>query len=174
MYRLELVLRMHSPAQEVSMRTAGVLAILFSAAIFGQEPAVERAAVWMDTVKQGDIVVEVRGLGTLAADKSAELKIPENMTKRVRPGLMVSIQVKDQKEAINGKVARLASATNGMVAVRVELEGPPPDWARPGVAVDGTIRVGFLNNVLFVGRPVDSQPEGEGIIFKLDADSQHA
>src|SRR5712671_2960328 len=131
MYRLELVLRMHSPAQEVYMRIAAGLAILFSAAIFGQEPAVEREAVWMDTVKQGEIVVEVRGLGTFAADRSSELMIPEDMTKRIRPGQMVSIQVKDQKEGtINGKVARLASASNGMVPVRVEIDGPPPDWAR--------------------------------------------
>jgi len=157
------------------MRIAAGLAILFSAAIFGQEPAVERQAVWMDTVKQGDIVVEVRGLGTFAADRSSELMIPEDMTKRIRPGQMVSIQVKDQKEGtVNGKVARLASASNGMVPVRVEIDGTPADWARAGAAVDGTIRVGILNNVLSVGRPVDCRPEGECTLFKLDADGQHA
>src|ERR1700730_8381232 len=118
------------------MRIAAGLAILFSAATFGQEPAVEREKVWMDTVKQGDIVVEVRGLGTFAADKSAELMIPEDMTKRIRPGQMVSIQVRDQNEGtLRGKVVRLASANNGMVPVRVEMEGPPPDFARPGAAV---------------------------------------
>ena len=45
---------------------------------------------------------------------------------------------------------------------------------RPGVAVDGTIRVGFLNNVLSVGRPVDCRAESEGTIFKLDSGGQHA
>ena len=80
------------------MRIASGLAILFSASIFGQEPTVEREKVWMDTVKQGDIVVEVRGLGTFATDKSVELMIPEDMTKRIRPGQSVSIQVNDQPD----------------------------------------------------------------------------
>ena len=113
------------------MRRATALAILFSAGILGQEPTVERAAVWTDTVRQGDIVVEVRALGTLGADKSAELRLPEDVTQRVKPGQKASIQgMNHQERSISGKVARLASATNGTMAITVELDGALPDWAR--------------------------------------------
>lgn len=66
------------------------------------------------------------------------------------------------------------SGIRKQVPVRVEIDGPPPDVARPGVAIDETIRVGLLKNVLFVGKPVDCGPEGEGPIFKVDSGGQHA
>jgi len=149
-------------------------ALLLASAVFGQEPVVERASLWIDTVKQGDMTIAVRGLGEITANRTAEAMLPESMTKHVAAGQPVSIETREHEKAA-GKVSRVSgSVVNGMVAITVEFEGTPPDWARAGAVVDCTIRVDQLNNVVYVGRPVRSAPEASGTIFKLDPDGTHA
>src|SRR5438309_2375173 len=115
------------------MRTAALVVTSFLAAVlFGQEPTVERSSIWSDTVKRGDMPIMVRGLGVLGANKTAELKIPEDLMKQVQPGQTALVDT--GKGVINGKVARVGAAE----AV-VELEGALPASARPGGAVDGTV-----------------------------------
>jgi HlyD family secretion protein len=57
---------------------------------------------------------------------------------------------------------------NGTVAVDVSLDGPQPPGERPDLSVDGTIQIDDLRNVLYVGRPVNSQENGTIGLFKLD------
>lgn len=45
---------------------------------------------------------------------------------------------------------------------------------RPGLPVDGTIRIRSLKNVVYVGRPVFGQPDGSGALFKFEPDGAHA
>jgi HlyD family secretion protein len=49
-----------------------------------------------------------------------------------------------------------------------------PQGARPDLAVDGTIEIERLTDVLYVGRPAYGQPEGTVGLFKLTggADAQ--
>jgi len=49
----------------------------------------------------------------------------------------------------------------------VKLEGALPKGARPDLSVDGTIELERLENVLYVGRPVQGQPDSTVGIFKL-------
>src|SRR5579863_1755577 len=123
------------------MRTASLaIAGCLSVGLFGQEPTVERSSIWSDTVKHGDMQVMVRGMGVLAANKTAELKMPEELVKQVQPGQTASVNT--GQGVINGKVARVGAAE----AV-VELKGALPASARPGGAVDGTIYLPALKDV---------------------------
>src|SRR6266849_5732388 len=90
------------------MRKAWIPAtVILAAAAVGQEPAVERSAIWSDTVKRGELPVMVRGLGVIAADKTAELKLPEDLVKQVQPGQAAKL-VDTGQNVMNGKVARVA------------------------------------------------------------------
>jgi len=90
------------------MRKAWIPAtVILAAGAFGQEPAVERSAIWSDTVKRGELPVMVRGLGVLAADKTAELKLPWDIIKQVQPGQAAKL-VDTGQNVMNGKVARVA------------------------------------------------------------------
>ena len=43
------------------------------------------------------------------------------------------------------------------ITVEVRLDGSLPEGARPDMAVDGAIQIQLLTDVLFIGRPVQSQ-----------------
>jgi HlyD family secretion protein len=112
----------------------------------------------------------VRALGTIVTSTTVELKVAETQAKEVAAGQAVAIDT--QTGIIRGKVVRVNSeAANGTIAVVAELAGAQ---ARPGSPVDGTIEIARLNDVVYVGRPVTGQAEGESTLFKLDQDGQHA
>ena len=69
---------------------------------------------------------------------------------------------------IPGHVVRIdPSAQNGTRTVDVALDGPLPKGAVPDLSVDGTIELERLENVLYVGRPVQGQPDTTVGIFKV-------
>jgi HlyD family secretion protein len=69
---------------------------------------------------------------------------------------------------IPGRVIRVdPSVVNGTVTVDVKLEGALPRGARPDLSVDGVIELERLNDVLYVGRPVQSQADSTVGLFKL-------
>jgi HlyD family secretion protein len=81
------------------LAVAGVLVIgLVSVALAQLKPAaptVERATVWVDTVKRGSMLRQVRGLGTLVPVDEARRWIPASTQGRIerivlRPGAMVT------------------------------------------------------------------------------------
>jgi len=96
----------------------------------------------------------------------AEIKIAETQAKDVLIGQSATIDTRNGM--IPGKVTRVdPSVVNGTVTVDVKLEGELPRGARPDLSVDGTIELERLDNVLFVGRPVQGQPNSTISIFKL-------
>jgi HlyD family secretion protein len=150
------------------MRTASLAVTgCLAAALFGQEPAMEHSTIWSDTVKRGDLQMMVRGLGTLGANKTAELKIPGDLLKQVEPGQTASVDT--GQGVVKGKVARV-----GAGEAVLELEGDLPASVRQGGAVDGTIYMAALKDVEYVGRPVFCRLNSEDTIFKLERDGQHA
>jgi HlyD family secretion protein len=103
----------------------------------------------------------------------AELKINETEAKDIRDGQPASIDTRNG--IIEGKVSRIdPTAINGNVTVDVKLLGALPDGARPDLSVDGTIELERLNNVVFMGRPTNGQPNGTLSIFKITPDGQYA
>ena len=63
---------------------------------------------------------------------------------------------------------------DGTVTVDVRLEGDLPKGARPDLSVDGTILLEKLVDVIYVGRPVQGQPDSQIGLFKLDPDGKGA
>ncbi len=95
-------------------------------------PAVDRASVWIDTVKRGDMLREVRGLGTLVPEEI--LWIPSTTEGRVekilvRPGarvrkntvLMILSNPQLENDALDA-LYQLRAAEAALVDLKVKLE----------------------------------------------------
>ncbi len=96
----------------------------------------------------------------------AQIQIAETQARDVQLGQPAEIDTRNG--IIPGQVMRIDPAVqNGTVTVDVKLEGPLPKGARPDLSVDGTIQLEKLENVLYVGRPVQGQPESTIGLFKL-------
>ena len=103
----------------------------------------------------------------------AELNIAETQAKDIQLGQEVSVDTRNG--VIPGRVSRIDPAVkDGTVTVDVRLEEELPKGARPDLSVDGTIVLEKLENVVYVGRPVQGQPDSLVSIFKLDRDGKHA
>jgi len=118
-------------------------------------------------------------LGTMLAKVAeptrlqAELKVPATRARDVRPGQAVSVDTRNG--LVDGTVARVdPSVQEGSVLVEVRLEGALPDGARPDMAVDGAVQIERLSDVLFVGRPVQSQENATVGLYLLEEDGKHA
>lgn len=103
----------------------------------------------------------------------AQLKINETEAKDILAGQTASIDTRNG--IIPGKVSRIdPTAVNGNVTVDVKLMGELPAGARPDLSVDGTIEIERLNDVVYMGRPTNGQPNGTLSIFKITPDGQYA
>ena len=113
---------------------AVLMVVLISVALAQMKPAaptVERATVWVDTVKRGSMVRQVRGLGTLVPEDTRWL--PATTLGRVerivlRPGAEVHagsviLELSNpqvEQEAINARLALQAAEAN-LANLRVQL-----------------------------------------------------
>jgi len=103
----------------------------------------------------------------------AEIRVPATRARDVRPGLSVSVDTRNG--LVDGIVARVdPSVREGTVTVEVRLDGELPAGARPDLAVDGTIEIENLQDVLYVGRPVQSQEDATVGLYRLEPDGNHA
>jgi len=96
----------------------------------------------------------------------AEIKIAETQARDILIGQIASIDTRNG--IIPGRVVRVdPSVLNGTVTVDVKLDGELPRGARPDLSVDGTIELERLDDAVFVGRPVQGQPDSTIGLFKL-------
>jgi HlyD family secretion protein len=96
----------------------------------------------------------------------AQIKIAETQARDVLIGQGASIDTRNG--IISGKVIRVdPSVQNGTVTVDVQLEGALPRGVRPDLSVNGTIELERLDDVLYVGRPVQGQAESTIGVFKV-------
>jgi len=103
----------------------------------------------------------------------AELRIAETQAKDVQ--LKQPVEIDTRNGVVAGHVSRIDPAVqNGTVTVDVALDGELPKGARPDLSVDGTVRLEQLDNVLFVGRPVQGHADSEIGLFKVSADGNDA
>jgi HlyD family secretion protein len=156
------------------MRIAAVLFVALTALpVWSQEPVVAKATIWLDTVKRGEMLRQVRGPGEITERRSVALRIAETQVKEIQAGQEVSIDT-GQKPMLAGKVTQVgSSASNGVVPVHVGLNAPLPQGLEPGLNVDGIILTGRLPNVTYVGRPVGTA-NSEASLFRIDSDGMHA
>ncbi len=103
----------------------------------------------------------------------AEIKIAETQAKDVLIDQIAAIDTRNG--VIPGRVIRVDPAVvNGTVTVDVKLEGELPRGARPDLSVDGTIELERLDHAVYVGRPVQGQPNSTVSLFKLVDDGRAA
>src|SRR5580704_11880472 len=100
------------------MRIATVLfAALTALPVLSQEPVVSKATIWSDTVKQGEMLRQVRGVGEITNRQSVALRIAETQVKEIQTGQEASIDTR-QKPTLAGEVTRIdSSVLNGVVTV---------------------------------------------------------
>ena len=93
----------------------------------------------------------------------------------VRQGEPARIAFRNRKETVGGKVAEVhPEAANGTIAVDLVMDDALPPGINLQEPVDGTITVGGLTNVVYVGRPVFGQPNSRVMLFKLEPDGHAA
>jgi HlyD family secretion protein len=103
----------------------------------------------------------------------AEVRVPETQAKDVKIGQVATVDTRNGTVA--GRVVRIdLAAQQGTVAVDIGLEGTLPPGARPDLNVDATIEIERLTDVLFVGRPVQGQPDSTVGLFKVAEDGREA
>ena len=96
----------------------------------------------------------------------AAIKIPETQARDIQLDQMAEIDTRNG--VIPGHVTRIDPAVeNGTVTVDVALDEALPKGARPDLSVDGTIQLERLENVLYVGRPVQGQSDSQVGLFKV-------
>jgi HlyD family secretion protein len=96
----------------------------------------------------------------------AEIRIPETQVKDVQIGQKATVDTRNG--VVEGTVVRIDPAAQaGTFTVDVAFNGPLPPGAKPDINVDGTIECERLENVLYVGRPVQGQPNSTVGLFKL-------
>lgn len=138
------------------------------------EPSIRRDAIWIDTVKQGDLRIERRALGTLTSRTSARVMLPAALAGDVRVGQSASLAFRKPEESASAMVARIdGQIVNGMVSVDLQIP-TPPESAPAGRDCDATIHIETLHNVLYSARPLSSAPGAEQMLFKLDPDGRQA
>jgi HlyD family secretion protein len=126
-------------------------------------------------VEVGESVAPGTNLARVAEPKrlKAALKIPETQAKDIMIGQPAVIDTRNG--TIPGRVTRIDPASeNGTVTVDVALAGELPKGARPDLSVDGTIELERLDDVLYVGRPVQAQQESLVTLFRVDPDRRGA
>jgi HlyD family secretion protein len=103
----------------------------------------------------------------------AQIKIPEIQAKDVQHGQPAVIDTRNG--IVSGHVSRIdPGVQEGTVAVDVTLDEPLPKGARPDLSVDGTVMLERLDDVLFVGRPVNGRTDSKLVLFKVMADGREA
>jgi HlyD family secretion protein len=103
----------------------------------------------------------------------AEIKVAETQAKDIE--LDQTAVIDTRNGLVSGHVVRIdPAAQSGTVTVDIALEGPLPKGARPDLTVDGTIQLERLDEVVYVGRPVQVEPGSTVGLFKLSANGKEA
>ena len=163
MYRIQRLAGVaeYQPAPKASAALAAGLAMVcflmnghWAKAQGGREGEVKLDSVWTDTVKYGNLPIMVRALGTLITPTTAQLNVPSQFSNGVQIGQSATIDLGNYV-TVAGKVTRVdAAGASGTVPVTVEIQARMAGFV--GHAVDGTVQIKTLHDVVFVGRPANS------------------
>jgi beta-lactamase regulating signal transducer with metallopeptidase domain len=144
-------------------------------------PTVEYNTIWIDTVKRGPMVRQVRGLGILASEDStkliAKVMLPESMTKEVHANQTAAVSTEKGPLAAGHVINVSHEVVNGEVAVDISLDETPRNFLVGGTTperIDATIDIEKIDNVLHVGRPVHGTQNSTIALFKIVKDGTEA
>jgi beta-lactamase regulating signal transducer with metallopeptidase domain len=153
----------------------GIAGVAVTGAQAQSQPVVSVDTVWMDTVKQGDMTLQVRAAGELTSAQTAALQVAEKHMQDVWQGMPATIAFRNRKEIVAGKVAVVhREVANGTITVDVAMDDPLPSGVNVQEPVDGIFSAGVLTNVVHVGRPVFGQSNSRLMLFKLEPDGHTA
>ena len=153
----------------------GLAGVAVTGAQEQSQPVVKLDSVWIDTVRQGDMKLEVRALGRLTSGDTAALKVAQTNMQDVRQGQPAMIAFRNRKEIVGGKVTVVhPEVSNGTTTVDVVINDALPPGISPEEPVDGIITVGGLKNVIYVGRPVFGGSGSRVMLFKIEPDGHSA
>jgi HlyD family secretion protein len=124
--------------KQIMLATAGIIVVAGVSVGLSQlrpaAPTVERATVWVDTVKRGPMVRQVRGLGTLVPVDEARRWVPASTQGRVekivlRPGVQVTpdtivLELSDPnvQQALNDADQQLRAAEADYNSLKARLD----------------------------------------------------
>jgi BlaR1 peptidase M56 len=151
------------------------------------EPSVDDSTIWLDTVKRGPMLRQVRGLGTLGGAEGSEnlvakVTLPAFLAAEVRPNQNATIDTrKGLVKGLKGHVTSLSpSSSDGTRTVTITLDAPLPPGFRAGLGagqaleVVATLDVEKLDNVLVVGRPMHSRPNAAVFLYRITNNGSEA
>jgi HlyD family secretion protein len=96
----------------------------------------------------------------------AQLRIPETQAGEIQ--FDQQAQIDTRNGIIPGHVMRIDPVVqDGTVTIDIKLDGALPKGARPDLSVGGTVTLERLEDVLYVGRPVNGQSEAVVNLFKI-------
>jgi beta-lactamase regulating signal transducer with metallopeptidase domain len=139
------------------------------------EPSVAYNTIWVDTVKRGPMVRQIRGLGKLVQGENstllAKITMPVNQTVDIRPNQSAAVDTR--MGVVKGHVVSI-SPSGDTCSIDVALDSALPERATVGLTVDGTIEIEKLENVLHVGRPVHGEANISIGLFRISKDGSEA
>jgi beta-lactamase regulating signal transducer with metallopeptidase domain len=146
------------------------------------EPSVDYSTIWTDTVKKGPMMLQARGQGTLvrAEDSTnlvARVTLSASVAASLKPGQPAAVNTQKGPLA-KGHVSSISPSTSGDTrTVDVVLDGAP-EGASVGLKVDTWIDIEKLDNVLYIGRPIQNgaaaMPNSTASLYKIVNDGKEA
>ncbi len=163
--------------RRISFAVAGVLVIGLVSVVLARlkpaAPTVERATVWVDTVKRGSMQVNVRGLGTLVPVDEARRLIPAVTQGRVeriilRPGAVVepdTIVLELSEPTLQQSLSEAEQQLRGAEAEYNSLQARLETERLSQRATAATIEADYKNAVL--QKQVDDSLHKEGLLAEI-------
>jgi len=166
--------------RRISFAVAGVLVVGLVSVVLARlkpaAPTVERATVWVDTVKRGSMQVNVRGLGTLVPVDEARRIIPAVTQGRVerivlRPGAIVepdTIVLEMTEPTLQQSMSEAEQQLRAAEADYKSLEAKLETERLSQRAIAATIEADYKNAEL--QKAVDSNLHKEGLLAQIQMD----
>jgi hypothetical protein len=121
-----------------SLLLVGIAGVAVTGAQEQSQPVVKLDTVWIDTVRRGDMKLEVRALGRLTSRQTVALKVAQTHIQNVRQGEPAMIAFPHRKEMVGGTVAVVhPEVVNGTLIVDVRISDALPSGVNLQEPVDG-------------------------------------
>jgi multidrug resistance efflux pump len=104
----------------------------------------------------------------------AVLRVPETQAKDVAVGQQAKIDLHNNNTVKGHVIRKDPSSVGGTITVEVAIDGDLPPGTSSDLAIDGTVEIERLPNVMFIPRPGFGQADGNVGIFKVDPNQGEA
>ena len=159
--------------QFVACLVMTAVAATAAASVAAQEelPSVERATIWVGTVRSGEFVRQVRGPAVLerfGRGMHAHVRIAGEQAAAVVLDQESVVGIRGYDHKLAGRVVHMEDRiVEGTLTVIVEITDDVPTGLLPGTSADVTIDVEHLDGVAWVERPAFARSDQTVGIFKL-------